>query len=71
MNYETQGPSVAHYQTPDTLVAKKTAKGESYKNEEESVNRRGSNNICVPLPVVETRVMPGSSNGMNPDIADN
>ena len=67
---------MAHYQTPDTLVANKTAKGESYKNEEESVNRRGSNNICVAVgvavaPVVETRVMPGSSNGMNPDIADN
>ena len=68
---------MAHYQTPDTLVAKKTAKGE-LQNEEESVNRRGSNNICVavgvavaPVPVVETRVMPGSSNGMNPDIADN
>ena len=65
---------MAHYQNPDTLVAKKTAKGESYKNEEESVNRRGSNNICVavaPVPVVETRVMPDSSNGINPDIADN
>ena len=78
MNYETQGPSVAHYQTPDTLVAKNTAKGESYKNEEESVNRRGSNNICVAVPVgvavvpVRSRLesclgLTGSSNGMNPD----
>ena len=57
-------------------LRKKRLPKEKYElqNEEESVSRHGSRNIwvAVPVPVVRTsHVMRGSSNGMNPDVADN